>query len=203
MATLCEGLTHWKRHWRWERLKSGGEEDEWGWGGWMASSTQWTWIWVNSGNWWWTGRPGVLQSMGSQRVWHDWVTELNWTELIVWSKMRAGPVMFLFQDSRTDSEKQVGWWSMKFQTCDQWLTREMWLSAGEGCVNTCCPSPRLFWSGNSQFQLLWVLLVGSDSCPRHPQALPYPHNVSPATHTHTHTHTCAHTRAHTHTPFFS
>ena len=48
---------------------------------WMASPTQWTWVWVNSGSWWWTGRPGVLQFMGSQRVGHDWVTELNWTEL--------------------------------------------------------------------------------------------------------------------------
>ena len=46
----------------------------------MESLTQWIWVWVNSGSWWWTGRPGVLQSMGSQRVRHDWVTELNWTE---------------------------------------------------------------------------------------------------------------------------
>ena len=50
-----------------------------GWDGWMASPTQWTWVWVNSGSWWWTGRPGVLRFMGSQRVGHDWVTELNWT----------------------------------------------------------------------------------------------------------------------------
>ena len=49
-----------------------------GWDGWMASPTQWTWIWVNSGSWWWTEGPGVLQSMGSQRVGHDWATELNW-----------------------------------------------------------------------------------------------------------------------------
>ena len=48
--------------------------------GWMASLTRWTWVWVNSGSWWWTGRPGVLQFMGSQRVGHDWLTELNWTE---------------------------------------------------------------------------------------------------------------------------
>ena len=52
-----------------------------GWDGWMASLTRWTWVWVNSGSWWWTGRPGMLQFMGSQRVWHDWATELNWTEL--------------------------------------------------------------------------------------------------------------------------
>ena len=70
-------LTHWKRHWCWERLKVGGEADNRGWDGWMASPTQWTWIWVNSGSWWWTGRPGVLQSMDSQKVWHDWATELN------------------------------------------------------------------------------------------------------------------------------
>jgi len=49
-----------------------------GWDGWKASLTRWTWVWVNSGSWWWTGRPGVLRFMESQRVGHDWVTELNW-----------------------------------------------------------------------------------------------------------------------------
>ena len=73
-------MTHLKRPWCWERLKAGGERDDGGWDGWMASPTQWTWVWVNSGSWQWTGRPSVLQSMGSQRVRHDWVTELNWTE---------------------------------------------------------------------------------------------------------------------------
>ena len=57
----------------------GREGDDRGWDGWMASLTQWTWVWINSGNWWWTGRPGVLCSMGSQRVGHDCVTELNWS----------------------------------------------------------------------------------------------------------------------------
>ena len=79
LATWCEELTHWKRPWCWERLRAGGEGDDRGWDSWMASLTQWTWVWVNSGNWWWTRRPGVLQSMGLQRVAHDWVTELNWT----------------------------------------------------------------------------------------------------------------------------
>ena len=60
--------------WCWERLKVGGEGDDRGWDGWMASPTQWTWVWVNSRSWWWTGRPGVLKSMGSQRVGHDWAT---------------------------------------------------------------------------------------------------------------------------------
>ena len=68
----------WKRVWCWEGLGAGGEGDDRGWDGWMASPTWWTWVWVNSGSWWWTGRPGVLQFMGSQRVEHDWVTELNW-----------------------------------------------------------------------------------------------------------------------------
>ena len=56
-------LTHWKRLWWWERLKAGGEGDDRGWDGWMASPTQWTWVRVNSGSWWWTVRPGVLQSL--------------------------------------------------------------------------------------------------------------------------------------------
>ena len=68
-----------ERPWCWERLKAGGEGDNRGWNGWMASLTQWTWVWVNSRGWQWTGRPGVLQSMGLQGVRHDWVTELNWT----------------------------------------------------------------------------------------------------------------------------
>ena len=62
---------------------AGGEVDDRGWDGWMASLTQQTWVWVNSGSWWWTGRPVMLQFMGSQRVGHDWVTELNWTELYI------------------------------------------------------------------------------------------------------------------------
>ena len=81
LATWCKELTHWKRPWCWERLKAGGEGGNRGWDSWMASLTQWTWVWVTSRSWWWTGKPGVLQSMGLQRVWHDWATELNWMEL--------------------------------------------------------------------------------------------------------------------------
>ena len=66
-----------KRPWCWERLRAGGEGDGRGWDGWMASLTQWTWVWVDSGSWWWTGRSGVLRFMGSQRVGHDWATELT------------------------------------------------------------------------------------------------------------------------------
>ena len=60
------------------KIEGGRRRDDRGWDGWMASPTQWTWIWVNSGSSWWTGRPGVLQSMRSQRIGHDWATELNW-----------------------------------------------------------------------------------------------------------------------------
>ena len=70
----------WKRPWCWERLRAGGEVGDRGWDGWMASLTQWTWVWVNSRSWWWTGRPGVLRFMGSQKAGHDWATELNWTD---------------------------------------------------------------------------------------------------------------------------
>ena len=83
LVTSCEELTHLKRPWCWERLKAGWERDDRWWDGWMALASQWTWVWVNSGSWWWTGRPGLLRSMGSQRVGHDWATELNWTELKV------------------------------------------------------------------------------------------------------------------------
>ena len=75
---LCEELTHLNRSWCWERLKAGGEGDDRGWDGWMASPTWGTWVWVNSWSWWWTGRPGMLQSMGLQRIGHTWATELNW-----------------------------------------------------------------------------------------------------------------------------
>ena len=71
----------WKNPGCWERLKAGGDGDDRGWDGWMASPTQWTWVWASSGSWCWTGKLGVLKSMGSQRVEYDWVTELNWLRL--------------------------------------------------------------------------------------------------------------------------
>ena len=80
LATWCRELTHLKRPQCWERLRAGGEGDDRRWDGWMASPTQWTWAWVNSGSWWWIGRPGMLQFMGLQRVGHDWAPELNWND---------------------------------------------------------------------------------------------------------------------------
>ena len=72
---LMEELTYWKRPWCWERLKAGDEANDRGWNGWMVSPIQWTWVWVSSGSWWLTGKPGVLQSIGLQRVGHNWATD--------------------------------------------------------------------------------------------------------------------------------
>ena len=78
LATWCEELTHLKRPWHWERLKVGEEGDDREWDGWMASLTRWTWVWASSKSWWWTGRPGVLQSRES-----DMTERLNWTKLTI------------------------------------------------------------------------------------------------------------------------
>ena len=82
LATWCEELTPLKRPWCWERLRAGKGNNR-GWSGWMASPTEWTWIWVNSGTWWGTGRPDVLRFLGSQKVGHDWAAELNWSRIVM------------------------------------------------------------------------------------------------------------------------
>ena len=82
-----------------EGLGAREEEDDRGWDGWMALLTWWTWVWVNSGSWWWTGRPGVLRFMGSQRVGHDWATELNWTDILAFfvkDKLSIGAWIYLW-----------------------------------------------------------------------------------------------------------
>ena len=108
LATWCEALIHLKRPWCWERLRAGGEGDNRGWDSWLESPTQWTWVWVNSGSWWWTGRPGLLRFMGSQRFGHDWATELNWMTyvglLVRW-------VSFLTNLSKPDLN--VNFWPLK------------------------------------------------------------------------------------------
>ena len=91
LATSREELTHWKRPWCWEGWGPGGEGDHRGWDGWMASVTRRAWVWVNSRSWWWAGRPGMLRFMGSQRVGHDWATELNWTELNKYEDRKITP----------------------------------------------------------------------------------------------------------------
>ena len=73
--TWCEELTHWKRPWWWERLKVGGEGDDRGWDGWMASLTQWIWVWATSSSWWWTGKPGVCSPWSCKES--DMTEQLN------------------------------------------------------------------------------------------------------------------------------
>ena len=95
----CKELTHWKRPWSWERLKTGGEGDDRGWDVWMASLTQWAWVWVDSSSWWWTERPGLLLFMGSQS--QTWLR--NWAEQIpcipiyrlgTWWMVRISKILF-------------------------------------------------------------------------------------------------------------
>ena len=94
---LMQRTESFERPWCWERLKVGREGDNREWDGWMASPTQWIWVWVNSRSWWWTGRPGMLQNMGSQGVGHNWVTELSWSEL-----------------GKTEGRKIRGWQRMRW-----------------------------------------------------------------------------------------
>ena len=113
LTTWCEELTHWKGPWRWERSRAGGEGDNGGWNGWMASLTQWTWVWVGSGGWWWTGKPGVLWFMGLQRVRHNWETELNWTEPAHPEKLSStrGPVEHTdYVKHPQHSNPEIHWW---------------------------------------------------------------------------------------------
>ena len=91
-------------------IGAGGEGDDRGWDGWMASPTRWTWVWVNSGSWWWTGRPGVLRFIGSQRVRHDWVTELNW-----WLSWEYLEICYYIYHIEKLKGKTTIWWSLSIQ----------------------------------------------------------------------------------------
>ena len=110
LATWCEELTHLKRPWCWEKLKVG-EGDDRGWDGWMTSLIQWTWVWVSSGNWWWTGRPGVLQSMGWKIVTHDWAPKLNWR----WRSWDKSWLLFLIR------ELFSRFWSQSLVFCNRFV----------------------------------------------------------------------------------
>ena len=94
---LMQRVNSLEKLWCWEGLRAGGKGDDRGWDGWMASLTRRMWIWVNSGGCWWIGRPGVLQFMGSQRVGHDWATDLNWSERDMWDYYSF--CLFLFSNA--------------------------------------------------------------------------------------------------------
>ena len=102
LATWCKELTHLGRPWCWEGLWAVEEGDNRGWDGWMASPTQWTWVWVDSGSWWWTGRPGVLWFMGSQGVGHNWATVLNWTD---YQRKKVEKKFLTFQQKKIEMEQ--------------------------------------------------------------------------------------------------
>ena len=128
LGTWCKKPTLWKIPWCWERLKAGWEEDDRGWDGWMASLAQWTWVWVGSGSWWWSGKPGVLQSMGSQTVRHDWTTELtDYTFLDNLCKrwMRIHRLMIINRRSKSSSNLRKlyslqGNWHIQYNTGTNW-----------------------------------------------------------------------------------
>ena len=101
LVIWCKQMTQWKSPWCWERLRAEGEEGVRGWDGWTASLMQWAWAWAKSGRWWGTGRPGVLQSMGLQRVRHDWATKRQKIHVDalapVWWYMELGPLALLIR----------------------------------------------------------------------------------------------------------
>ena len=114
LATWCKELPHLKRPWCWERLKVEGEGDDRGWDGWMASLTQQTWVWVNSRSWWWTGRPGMLQLMRSQRVGHNWVSELNWSRFSHFHLFATLPTLTCKASLSIGFSKQDHWSGLPF-----------------------------------------------------------------------------------------
>ena len=145
LATWCEELTHWKRPWCWEGLKAGGEGDDRQWDGWMASLTQWTWVWASSGSWCWTGRPGVLQSIGSQRIRHSWVIELICLYLfaflfLIWYNFST----FLGFGTCQENAKAEGgrWGSGSFNQAPFWRVfmtlEEPWGPPSPVCISRVC-----------------------------------------------------------------
>ena len=135
LVTWCEELTHLKRPWCWERLMAG-EGDNRVWDCWMASPTQWTWVWTSSESWWRTGKPGMLQSMGSQRVGHNWGIELNWYLNKVEKKGFPG----------SSSGKQPACQCRRHKRCgfDPWVRKIPWRRAWQLTL--------VFWPGESHGQ---------------------------------------------------
>ena len=109
-----------EKTWYWERLRAGGEGDDRGWNDWMASLTQWTWVWVESSSWWWTGRPSMLRFMGLQRVRHKWETELNWI-------CRASLVAQMAKNLPAMQETQVNPWVRMIPWRREWQTTPVFL----------------------------------------------------------------------------
>ena len=125
------------RPWCWERLRAGGEGDDRGWDGWMAWQTRCTWVWVDSGSWWWTGRPGVLQFMELQRVRHDWATELNWWRF---HSVLVSLIIFSFpytinpQPNRKQNKVWYSLFTWKHLNLSAYTTKSNHTSKSVGCI---------------------------------------------------------------------
>ena len=131
-ATWCEEPAHWERPWCWERLRARGEGGDGGWDGWMTSSTQWTWVWANSGRWWRTGKPGVLQSMGSQS--QTWLSDWTTTSKSGWvGWQREGGAGFAirtvpwFSEREREKGTEAGWWPGFLQGETDYITAYVFL----------------------------------------------------------------------------
>ena len=162
LATSCEELTHWKRLWCWEGLEAGGEGDDRGWDGWMASLTRWTWVWVNSRSCWWTGRPGVLWFMGSQRVGHDWATELKWTELKDAHVFISGTYDYINFHSKRNTEDMIKLRVMRpedFPELSKWAWcnyNGLWKRESRGLKS----EKELWWGDQKLEQQTWKMEEG-------------------------------------------
>ena len=146
LTSWCRELTHLKRPWCWERLRAGGEGDDRGWDGWMASLTQWTWVWLGSGSWWWTGRPDVLRFMGLQRVEHNWMTKLNWipSSLAAESTPWVVKLPFLFPSKNFTDAKAFDF---------LWLI----LKSLYNTYSMVSDSYNLFWTVQNYINFIWHL----------------------------------------------
>ena len=143
----CEELTHLKRPWCWERQNAGGEGDNRGPDGWVASSTHWTWVWASSGRGWRTRKPGVLQFMGSQRVGHDWVTELELKLFWLWNIKNLSFIR---------SWNQFVWVLAGFESHPDWFWVSNLILAGFESQHM-SSSPSLWWKVSVSLILLYWL----------------------------------------------
>ena len=165
LTTSCKELTHWKRLWCWEGLEAG-EGDDRGWDGWMASPARCMWIWVNSGSWWWTGRPGVLRFMGSQRVGHDWAISLHYLSF------RLGKIIESGQHGTDTVRKLSVQFSSVPQLCPTLLCDPM---------NRSTPG-LLVHHQLLEFTQKHVHRAGDAIQPSHPLPFPYPPVPNPSQH---------------------
>ena len=130
-AIWYKELTHWKRPWFWERLRAWGEGDNRGWIGWMASPTQWTWIWVYSVSWWWRGRPGILQSWGYKEF--DMTEQLNWTEHSLKSDLKKNNLGHIWPGWIKKPLKHVTPWHPEWSIITSGVWRWLYEEALEAC----------------------------------------------------------------------